>query len=255
MSAREPAFQSATRGKYNGIAEIWDPADAWHERVRHEIGSAVRRLEKLHPSPFQLVVDVGSGGVPRPLPNAQYLQLDIAEQRLKGLDLAVCADAHALPLRDAQADCILCLGSVANYCSLIELTQELGRICRTAGLLVFHIELSNSLEYVGTDAFRATAALVTTHYQDCPEQTWVYSNCNVRQALANAGFETLETKYFHIASALAYRLGSKPGNAVRWAAMDGVLNRLPFIGTLSDSLIMTCRKKAFQSIRQTFQRL
>ena len=244
MSAREPAFRDAVRDRYNQIETIWDDADAWHQIVRRQIADAVRRLNRQHPGPHELVVDVGSGGEEQPIPHRGYIQLDLASDRLKGMRMAACADAHALPLRDGSADCLVCVGSVANYCSLIELTQEFGRTCADGGLLLFHVELSNSLEYLFRPEFRAMAALATTHYQGRPEQTWVYSHRNVRQALGSAGFDVLDARYFHIASALAHRLGLAPGRAARLTKLDALLGRLPGIASVSDSAIFTCVRRA-----------
>jgi SAM-dependent methyltransferase len=244
MIERDVAFRNAVRGRYNGIAVIWDRSDSWHERVRQEIRTAVERLRRLRQEPFKLVVDVGSGGFPQDLGHRHYVQIDIAESRLADAESGVCADAHALPLRDAAADCLLCLGSVANYCSLIELAQELGRVSEPGGMLLFHVELSNSLEYLGKAAHGSTAAFVTTHYQGKAERTWVYSDRAVRQALADAGFDVIDRRYFHVASALAYRLGLEANVAATFAFLDVLLSRLPGVGSISDGVILTCRRKA-----------
>lgn len=119
MTAREPAFRNAVKKHHNSIEQIWDDRDAWHSVVHKQIGLAVERLNHLHPEPHRLVVDVGSGGEAQPLPHETYLQLDLAADRLRRTTTAACADAHALPLRDASADCLVCVGSVANYCSLV----------------------------------------------------------------------------------------------------------------------------------------
>ena len=243
MGARDTEFRDAVRERYNGIATVWDNGDRWHEVVRREIDAAVARLGRLHPSPFDLVVDVGSGGGMRAVPHNNYLQLDIAEARLRGRGMSACADAHAMPLRQASADCLLCVGSVANYCSLIELVQELGRICKPGGYLLFHVELSNSLEYLLRPGYRANAALVQTHYQGRSETTWVYSLDNVSRSISAAGFRLLHARHFHIFPALAYRLGLAASAAARLAWADAVLSRVPFAGGVADSTILTCVKE------------
>ncbi len=220
MDERDLAFRDDVRRRYNRVTEIWDAGDTWHLEVRRRIRRSVAGLVLRHPEPFPLVVDVGSGGVAQRVPHAEYLQLDLAEARLGEERLRVCADARAMPLPNGIASCLLCVGSVANYCTLVELAQELGRTCSAGGYLLFHVELSNSLEYVGTAAFGARAAMVTTHYKHQPEVTWVYSATAVRQALSEAGFSILKSDYFHIASALAHRIGSRPDRATRWARLD-----------------------------------
>ena len=55
--------------------------------------------------------------------------------------MAACADAHCLPFRDGAADCVLCVGSVANYCNLADLVGELSRITsRGAALADFNLD-------------------------------------------------------------------------------------------------------------------
>lgn len=240
----EPRYRRAIRNKYNGIDCIWEESDQWHARVHKEIAAAITRLTAKRSMPEAFVVDVGSGGYPHVVPHRAYLQVDIAEERLHGMSMAVCADAHALPLVDGVADCVLCVGPVANYCSLIDLIAEVSRITKAGGLMAMHVELSNSLEYFLTPHFRQDVALVTTFYKG-EEQLWAYSDRNVREVLARAQFRILHTRYFHIASALVYRIAHRPNAAAAWAALDNILGRVPGIGSIADSVIFICEKAAY----------
>ena len=237
----DPAFRELVRRKYNQIDEIWSDVDHWHTRSRREIFDAVERLNRLHPEPHELVIDIGAGGQPQRVPSRTYMQADIAAELLRGTRNAVCADAHHLPFADGAADCVMCVGAVVNYCSLTDIVAEISRIAAPGAMLVMHIELSNSFEFFLTPHYRADAAFIKTFYKG-EESIWVYSDRFARQVLADAQFQIIDTRYFHIASALAYRLCKKPNVAVKLSGLDAVLGSIPHIGGIADSALFICRK-------------
>jgi len=239
----DPAFRDSVRQKYNRIDKIWTDVDRWHARSRHEIFEAVDRLNKLHPEPHELVIDIGAGGQPQSVPARAYVQADIAAEKLRGVPNSVCADAHHLPFADGAADCVMCVGAVVNYCSLTDIVAEINRIAAPGAMLVMHIELSNSFEFFLTPHYRADAAFIKTFYQG-EESLWVYSDRHVREVLGNAQFRIIDTRYFHIASALAYRLLKKPNVAVKLSSLDAVLGAIPRIGGIADSALFICQKAA-----------
>jgi hypothetical protein len=237
----DPAFRDSVRQKYNQIDEIWSDVDRWHARSRREIFEAVDRLNRLHPEPHNLVIDIGAGGHPQRVPSRTYVQADIALEKLRGIRNSVCADAHCLPFATASADCIMCVGAVVNYCSLTHIVSEISRIAAHGAMLVMHIELSNSFEFFLTPHYRADAAFIKTFYQG-EESLWVYSDRHVRQVLGDARFRIVDSRYFHIASALAYRLLKKPNVAVKLSGLDAVLGAIPRIGGIADSALFICQK-------------
>jgi len=239
----DPAFRNSVRQKYNQIDQIWTDVDHWHARSRREIAEAVDRLNRLHPEPHRLVIDIGAGGHPQRVPSRTYVQADIAVEKLRGVERSVCADAHHLPFADGVADCVMCVGAVGNYCSLADLIPEMSRIAAPGAMLVFHIELSNSFEFFLTPHYRADAAFIKTFYQG-EENLWVYSDRNVRQALTDAQFRIIDTRYFHIASALAYRVLKRPNVAAKLSGLDAVLAGIPKIGGIADSALFICEKSA-----------
>ncbi len=243
MDGPDKEFRNGVRTKYNSLVGIWDTDDSWHERVRLEIGRAVARLGELFPGEHGLVADIGSGGNVQPIRSRAYLQADIASSKLAAWSLAVCADAQALPLRARCADVVLCLGPVVNYASLTEVVEELSRIAKPGAAILFHVELSNSLEYIFGKTFRATARPVHATFRG-PDPCWVYSHRVVRAALEAAGLKIIEARYFHVLSALACRVGLNRGAATLLSKLDAAANLVPGIGGISDSVIFTCRKEA-----------
>lgn len=233
-------YRDSVRDKYNSIDDIWAGADQWHRRVHQEIGIGIARLGQLA-GPQNLILDIGSAGTAYPLRNDTYVHLDIALEHLKGNLLSVCADAQALPFKASIADCVLCVGPVINYCSLIETIAEIARVLKPRGWLLLHVEFSNSFEHLGTSSYRARADLASTFYRGV-ERTWIYSKRAVFNAVANAGLEIIATRYFHVLSALAYRCSKNCDSAARWSIFDSWLNKIPGIGEIADSGMIICQK-------------
>jgi len=214
--------------------------DRWHTTVQREIKQAAGRLNRIHPDPYGLLLDLGSGGISQSVPYQSYVHIDIALERLRDVPTGICADAQLLPIRSGVANCVLCFGC-ANYCSLIELISEISSVSAPGAHILFHIELSNSLEFFLTRHFRADATLASTFYQG-KESLWLYSRRAVRENLIDAKLQVLHQRYFHIASALIYRISGQPNAANIFASLDTALNWIPGIGGLADSAIFTCVK-------------
>jgi SAM-dependent methyltransferase len=237
----ERDLRKSTQHSYNRADPIWDPADHWHLRVLDEIRVAVARFSQEYVVLPGTVLDIGSGGSPQTIPHHTYVQVDLAVTRLIGQPTAVCADAHALPFADNIADCIVCVGPVINYCSLIEVISELSRVCKPGGRLLLHVELSNSLEYLLTRHFRSDATIVQTQFRGSDSQ-WMYSRRNLLQTLSNADLSVLDARYFLVLAALANRVGIARNVASRLGRWDGPLNYLRGIGEVADSAILICEK-------------
>jgi hypothetical protein len=62
--------------------------------------------------------------------------------------------------------------------------------------------------------------------------------------LTDAQFRIIDTRYFHIASALAYRLLKRPNVAAKLSGLDAVLAGIPRIGGIADSALFICEKSA-----------
>lgn len=241
-----PAYLARIRNKYNRIGEVWDKTDRWHAWSRRQIEQemfAVSRQFIPQCDNRSLIVDVGSGGYSYFESACPRVEVDIAEARLRRSKWPVCASAENLPLMPRISDLTICVGPVVNYCSLEETLNELAAVTRDQGLLVLHVELSNSWEFFGTKAYRADAAFATTFYKGT-EQYWVYSNGFVRRMLAAYGFKVERTRYFHLLSSLIYRLSHSPNLSSYFAVVDAFARRLWMAHEYADSAIFVCRRVA-----------
>jgi SAM-dependent methyltransferase len=238
------SYVARIRQKYNEIKQIWDRTDLWHLRSRHQIEDELLSVAaefNRQQSANSPILDVGSGGYAYFQTTGRRVDVDIAEARLARCRWGVCANAEALPLAPKISDVTICVGPVVNYCSLEEVLQELARATKPNGRLVLHVELSNSWEFLGSKAFRADAAFVTTFYKGA-EQYWVYSDDYVRRSLAIAGFQIERVRYFHVVSSLVYRVTSWPNFSSYFGSLDWLFQRSSRIRSTADSAIFVCRR-------------
>lgn len=241
MGATDSDYRRWVTDKYNSLNSIWAANDLWHSRMREEIFAAIRRVRKLHPEPFDLVIDLGSGGFTQDIACKKYFHIDLALQKIKGVAGAVCGDVHRLPFPDEVADCVVCVGSVINYCSLIESVNEMSRVAKPGAVAILHAELSNSLELLWTPHFRAAATFVRTTYQG-EELLWLYSRRNILASLTNSGFRIVSERYLHTLTAFAQRIVQDRNLAARLATLDRIVGRIPIVGEVADNAIFICVK-------------
>lgn len=237
-----PVYLARIRKKYNELGEIWERTDLWHawskRQIEREMFTVARQLVT---DQKPLIVDVGSGGWSYFGADHSQINIDVAEDRLRHSRWPVCASAESLPLRSKVSDLTICVGPVINYCSLQETLREFAHVTKESGHLVLHVELSNSFEFFGSDAYRADAAYVTTFYQGA-EQYWVYSDSFVRRMLAAYGFTIERVRYFHILSSLIYRLTRSPNFSSYFSVADAFARHLWMVAEIADSAIFVCRR-------------
>src|SRR5579862_6973691 len=123
MLRTDRAYLTQIREKYRAGSRIWDPDDRWHSwsrrQIERELAIVAHDFDKVKEE-TRLVVDVGSGGEPYFKPKCRHLEIDLAEDRLRGDACSVCGNAEALPIASRSTDLIICVGPVINYCSLEE---------------------------------------------------------------------------------------------------------------------------------------
>ena len=243
-----PTYLARIRKKYNEIGEVWEKTDRWHAWSKRQIEEEMRAVAQefaATDNSSSLIVDVGSGGCSYFSSIGRRIEIDIAESRLRQSGWAICASAESLPLLPKISDLTICVGPVINYCSLEEAVSELASVTKHQGILVLHVELSNSSEFIGSKAYRGDAAFVTTFYKGV-EQYWVYSNNFVRRMLRAYGFKIERVRYFHILSSLSYRLSRSPNLSSYLSVFDVLVRNLPMSAEIADSAIFVCRRVAIE---------
>ena len=236
-------LRASVRKSYSRGGLIWDPADLWHTEVHRVLQAALNRFGGQLPHKSGIVLDIGSAGSEQAIPNSSYVHLDLVEQLLRYCTLGVVGDAHALPFRDAVFDCVISVGPVINYCSLIEVIAEMHRVCKPGGHVIIHAELSNSCEFVFSNVYKSQSAIVNTEYRGS-ERQWIYSRRYVMNAVTSVGFRIIEQEYFMIIPAFAVGIGLSRNSASRLSVLDSFIKNLHWVREFSDSVIILCEKSA-----------
>lgn len=231
---------SAVRTRYAQLAtEV--PSDPWHSHTASEI-RRLMRSELAGVLASRLTLNAGAGPDDLGLSTGTVINLDLAEQRLRGLSRPVAGNVEQLPLRDASVDCIVCVGSVVNYCDAAAALLEFSRILRPNGHLVLEFESSLSLELVTQDAFAQSAAVARTFYDSDEEIVWVYHPRHMGQLLQAAGFTPLRAFPIHVWSPLALLLTRSTRIAAQVAQWDRLARISPVLSRWASNILLLAQK-------------
>lgn len=236
------AIRTKALDRYSTIDTIWQNSDLWHWHTRsriHDFLSA--RVESINIARGEQILNIGSGGETYGFHPHVQVHVDITDRHLSG-KIGVVADAERLPFQPTIFAHAICVGSVVNYCSLMEVISEIERVLTPGGFLVLEYETSDSFEYIGTQAYGRDIAVVETFYQGKQEKLWVYSNSHVKGILSTLGFKINCTKRIHRISSLAYRLGCNDSESTKFAFLDPFAAVIPWVCRHSSNVILFCRK-------------
>jgi SAM-dependent methyltransferase len=188
------------------------------------------------------ILNIGSAGEDYGLFPDRQVHLDVVDTFLAGKANSVVANAERIPFSDGSFEAVLCVGSVVNYCSAMEVLAEVHRVLRTGGHLILEYETTTSLEFIATPAYRKHVEVVETFYQGEKERLWAYSDRYMGDVLASLGFKERRREHIHILSALCYRFTKNETRASPLAQLDAVVSRLPWLGRHASNIILTCAK-------------
>lgn len=243
--ARRREIEDAARRRYASIEVIWREDDPWHTHTHRRIHAFVQELRASFPvSSTPAVLNVGSAGQDYGFFPDHQVHVDLVDKFIRDLPRFVVASAENLPFPDNSFDCTLCVGSVLNYCSALDALQEMHRVTRPDGLMVFEYETTSSFEYICRPAYNKPVEVVETFYQGQKERIWVYSDRYIRGILSSLGIREERRGRIHILSPLHYRLRGVESIAARWGCFDAIAAWLPWIGKHASNVILCGRKGA-----------
>jgi SAM-dependent methyltransferase len=211
--------QSADR-MYSDGQIIWHDFDRWHLHTRAEIEKFIERTGTELLRDARSVLDAGCGRDGYEWMPVRAVSLDRFYEQVRHRSRPTAGDLEALPFADAAFDLVVCVGSVLNYVSALEAINELARVTRKRGHIFLQFETSSSFEQIGRRSWNASAKLNTTVNSDRTDHIWIYSPKYVQSALAAAGFRVIQSRRFHVLSALLTRLGVPHQTAALAARFD-----------------------------------
>jgi SAM-dependent methyltransferase len=220
------AMKARALSQFNNASDVWPEDNAWSAHTRREISRRLHRhlLEFSAESSIDRLLNIGSHGNAYGVRVPEHVHIDLAENALAGLPLAVVGDAELLPFADHTFDIAVCVGSVINYCSPPRVFFEIARVLKPGGHLLLEYETSESFEFVMSGDFGKDVALVETFYNCASDKIYVYSSRYIQNALHAAGFSIQASERFHILSALAFRLIKSERIAATFARFDDAIS-------------------------------
>lgn len=239
------SYRRAVREKYNAI-EIWPATDLWLSHVKAWIGRTIKAWQPaLGLTPSARILNAGSGDESYSVAPGLVIDCDIADKKLLGMPYGVAGDLMNLPVATGAVDVCVCVGSVVNYVSDIgKAIAEIGRVVKPDGRLILEFESSRSPEYLFTRHFGRDVSQVSTFYIYENENIWVYNERLVRRLLEEAGFEIVAESRTHFAAPLIFRFKKDINYAARFAVLDGLISRIPFLNRHSANVIYLCQRRA-----------
>jgi ubiquinone/menaquinone biosynthesis C-methylase UbiE len=133
---------------------------------------------------------------------------------------------------------------VVNYVSdLTKAIGEIGRVVKPDGRLILEFESSRSPEYLFTRHFGRKVSQVSTFYIYENENIWVYHEEHVRSLLEHAGFEIIAESRTHFVAPFIFRFKKDINYAARFAVLDRLVSRLPFLRKHSANLMYLCQRR------------
>lgn len=238
------SYRRAVREKYNAI-EIWPSTDLWLSHVKAWIGRTIKAWQPaLGLTPAARILNAGSGDESYSVAPGLVIDCDIADQKLVGMPCGVAGDLMNLPLAPASIDVCVCVGSVVNYVSdLTKAIGEIARVVKSDGRLILEFESSRSPEYLFTRHFGREVSQVSTFYIYENENIWVYHEDHVRGLLEQAGFEIIEESRTHFVAPLIFRFKKNINTAARFAVLDRLVSKIPFLNKHSANLMYLCQRR------------
>jgi SAM-dependent methyltransferase len=238
------SYRRAVREKYNAI-EIWPATDLWLSHVKAWIGRTIRAWQPaLQLTPASRILNAGSGDESYSVAPGLVIDCDIADQKLVGMPCGVAGDLMNLPLASGSVDVCVCVGSVVNYVSdLTKAIGEIARVVKSDGRLILEFESSRSPEYLFTRHFGREVSQVSTFYIYENENIWVYHEDHVRSLLEQAGFEIIEESRTHFVAPLIFRFKKNINTAARFAVLDRIVSKIPFLNKHSANLMYLCQRR------------
>ena len=137
----------------------------------------------------------------------------------------------------------ICVGSVVNYCNLIESINEISRILKPGGKVLFDIETSSSFEFLLTNKWNRCVDICEPKYNGEAEKIWIYSTRYIKDVAKLCGLDILTMKSLNIMPSLLCAFGLKEEKACFATFLDRMIVKVPIVRSMGSNLIFVCKKR------------
>lgn len=185
-----------------------------------------------------VLLNAGSGGKQYET-DIMQVHLDIAEKTLEGIENAYVGNIIDMPFQNNTFDCIICVGTVINYCEAEKALKEMARVSKNDAILILEYERSGS--GLVMHEFRNKDRIVFCHtYFNEPHSNFLYSDSYIRELLTQNGFMIKQTKRFNTTIPVMEMFVSEKV-AHRLTVLEPILRIAPFINLYSHNEILLCK--------------
>ena len=222
---------------YNTVDNVWTD-DPWHNYYR----SVIYEFIKEHSDFFSnKILNAGSAGNTYNIICNEMYHVDIAENKLKNIENAICANIEDIPFENQSFDSIICVGSVINYCDAMSVIKEFSRLLRKSGYLILEFESSGGFEYLDSPCFGQDAYMIETWYIEESHAQWLYSPNYIYNILSNE-FKVIDKKTFHILDGVAYHFMSETKAVSLAKKTDSFIGKIPLLNKHGNNIILFAKK-------------
>ncbi|MCR5636232.1 MAG: class I SAM-dependent methyltransferase [Clostridiales bacterium] len=171
---------------------------------------------------------------------AKQIHLDLAENTLQYIENAVVGNIIDMPFDSETFDCVICVGTVINYCEVDKAIREINRVSKNNALLI--LEYERSASGLVPKHMRNTDCLMFLHtYFNEPHKNLLYSDSYIRKLMLVNGYSIKNTNKFNTTIPWMERFATER-IAHRMTILEPLLRSLPFINKYSHNEIMICEK-------------
>jgi ubiquinone/menaquinone biosynthesis C-methylase UbiE len=227
---------------YNNMKDIWPSNDKWYSYTHNVLIKSTIKYTNINTFNNQsLILNVGSAGNEYGIPGIHY-HIDIAEDKLNGVENAYITSAERLPFNDEMFDGGLCVGSVINYCDPFAVIGEISRTLKSGAFFIFDFEQSNSWQFIGNKSYKADASIISSFNSGIKDDVWVFSYKHIKSILNTYNFIIKDKLYFHLISPLFYRIYKDEQKAAKYSKLDSIIRVFPIINKKSCNIILIIQK-------------
>ena len=195
-------------------------------------------LNKLNKEEF--VLNAGSGGKIYNTQAKQY-HIDIAENTLKNVQNAYVGNIVHMPFDSEKFDCVVCVGTVINYCEASKAIKEISRVSKKDSFLVLEYERNGS-GLIEKSSRKSDFTLFFHTYFNEKHCNFLYSDRYIENLLKEEKYSIIKSKKFNTTIPWMEMFASEK-TAHKMTFLEPILRNLPIINSYSHNRIMICQKK------------
>lgn len=186
-----------------------------------------------------VVLNAGSGGKIYKT-KAKQIHIDIAENTLHNIDNSFVGNIIDMPFGDDIFDCVVCVGTVINYCEIEKAIKEINRVSKEHALLILEYERSGS--GLVAKKMRNEDSTVFHHtYFNEPHINLLYSDSYVNEILSRNGYYIKNLKRFNTTIPWLEMFTTEK-IAHKMSTFEPIFRSIPVINKYSHNGIICCEK-------------